>query len=217
MKYKKKKQCYIYSHHNPTTKEIFYIGIGINDRAYKFSGGRNKDYLVYIKQHGTPIVEIIKENLSKKQACLLEIELITKYGRKGIEPNGILLNKSIGGQLANLGNKHTQETREKISKSNLGKSKHSEEQKEKWRLERKGRKNNTNPNHVKADKGRKKPKGFGSIRERKVLQFDLEGNLIKEWKSFREIFDQTQIRCSSIWANITGKTKQSRGFIWKYK
>jgi hypothetical protein len=92
-----------------------------------------------------------------------------------------------------------------------------EEQKKKWSQERKGREVNWNPNHIKADKGRPKPKDFGKCRHRKVLQFDIDGNFIKEWESFKDIENELGIKNTPIWSNIKGYTKQCGGFIWKYK
>lgn len=104
-------KCYIYFHFNPITNKLFYIGIGINDRAYKFKGGRNNSYLEHVNTFGKPIVKIYKEGLTKIEACLLETKLIKKYGRLNIDKKGILLNRSTGGQYANLGVKQSDETK----------------------------------------------------------------------------------------------------------
>jgi hypothetical protein len=34
----------IYQHSNPTTGEIFYIGLGTKDRPYNFNTGRSKEW-----------------------------------------------------------------------------------------------------------------------------------------------------------------------------
>lgn len=64
---------------------------------------------------------------------------------------------------------------------------------------------------------------YGTINERisqsqskPVLQYDLNGNLIKEWKSINECgrngFNQGDIcKCCN------GKRKTAKGFIWVYK
>jgi hypothetical protein len=133
---------YLYYHKNPLTKELFYVGIGTNKRAWDFVSGRNPHYKNYIKKHGEPIVDVVKENLTKEEACSIEVELIAKYGRKGIEPKGILLNKSIGGETIALGNKFTMEQKQKISQA------------------KKGQKYNIPEERIHGGKGKSKPKGF---------------------------------------------------------
>lgn len=133
---------YLYYHKNPITKELFYIGIGTNKRAWDFISGRNPHYRNYIKKHGEPIVDIIKENLTKEEACSLEIKLISEYGRKGIDPKGILLNKSIGGDVIALGNKFTDEQKQKIVQAKTG------------------QKYNIPEGRIHSNKGKSKPKGF---------------------------------------------------------
>jgi hypothetical protein len=133
---------YLYYHKNPTTKELFYVGIGTNKRAWDFTSGRNPHYKNYIKKHGEPIVNIIKENLTKEEACSLEIEFISKYGRKGIEPKGILLNKSIGGDVIALGNKFNNEQKQKIVQAKTG------------------QKYNISEGRIHVSKGKSKPDGF---------------------------------------------------------
>ena len=208
---------YVYAHKNPTTMELFYIGVGYGKRCFRFKCGRNKRYLEYVETHGNPVVEIIHKELSKEEAYALELEFISRYGRRGYEPHGILLNVSVGGGHSNYGSHHTEETKIKISQNTQGKKRHSDEQKEKWSQERKGRKVIWDPNIVKSDKGRPKPEGFGKCRHRKVLQFDLDGNFIKEWNSFKDIWDELNIRNAAIWSNIKGNTHQCGGFTWKYK
>jgi len=206
---------YVYSHSNHTTKNIFYIGIGTGKRCNEFKSGRSNHYINYITKHGTPLVEILYSDLTKEKACTLEISLIKHYGRMGYEPYGILLNKSLGGEGGNLGIKQSQETRDKKSKSMLGKCIHSLEQKQKWSQTRKNKKNNWDPNHIKADKGRKKPKDFAGKGLHPISQYDLQGNFIKQFSSMKEVTETLNISSSSLWAHIKGITKKSGGYIWK--
>jgi predicted GIY-YIG superfamily endonuclease len=148
---------YLYYHKNPLTKDLFYIGIGTNKRAWDFTSGRNPHYKNYIKKYGEPLVDIIKENLTKKEACSLEIKLISKYGRKGIETDGILLNKSSGGEIIALGNKFTKEQKKKISQA------------------KKGQKYNIPEGRIHGSKGKSKPKGFMSDELREKISIANKG------------------------------------------
>lgn len=51
----------------------------------------------------------------------------------------------------------------------------------------------------------------------KVLQYDLEGNLIKEWNNLREIVMNTDYDKSNIMYCCQGKYKTAYGFKWVYK
>ena len=90
-------------------------------------------------------------------------------------------------------------------------------EKEKWSKERKGKSTNWDPNHVKADTGRKKPNDFAEKLCKPILQYDLNGYFIKEWNSQKEIKEQLGINPANIWSNLTGLTKKAGGFIWKLK
>lgn len=57
----------------------------------------------------------------------------------------------------------------------------------------------------------------GKKRAKRVLQYDLEGNFIKEWESALEIKRQRKINNISISACCRGERKTAGGFIWKYK
>ena len=50
-----------------------------------------------------------------------------------------------------------------------------------------------------------------------ILQFNLEGNLLREYNSVKEASELTGIIKQNISANLTGKYKSAGGFIWKYK
>lgn len=54
-------------------------------------------------------------------------------------------------------------------------------------------------------------------RSKKVLQYDLEGNFIKEWDSAREIERELGYSNVSINQCCRGKIRKSKGFIWKFK
>lgn len=90
----------------------------------------------------------------------------------------------------NKGFKHSTETKEKISLKKIGKF--TEKQKN-WQNIRKEQ--------------LKKP----------ILQFTLDNILIKEWKSAKDIEQETGIFATSIGKICKGKGNSAGGFIWKYK
>ncbi len=54
-------------------------------------------------------------------------------------------------------------------------------------------------------------------RNKKTLQYDLEGNFIKEWESIKSIAKELKISKSGISNCAKGKFKQFKGYIWKFK
>ena len=181
---------YLYFHINPITKQIFYVGVGYNKRAYVFKWGRSKHYLNYIKKYGNPLVQIIHSNINEDEAYNLEVEYIKFFGRKGIDPNGILVNKSSGGKTSAKGNRQyiTNEWKKKIGDSNRGKKKHN-------------------------------IKGLKSISDKNskpIIQLDLNGNFIREFNSIKEASTLTTTSLREI-NNYLQNPKNKSNFIWKYK
>lgn len=54
-------------------------------------------------------------------------------------------------------------------------------------------------------------------RYKKMIQYDLSGEFIKEWVSIKEAAEKLKISDSGIIACAQGKFKQFKGYIWKYK
>jgi len=50
-----------------------------------------------------------------------------------------------------------------------------------------------------------------------ILQYDLEGNFIKEWSSLKEAGNELKIQRSSISYCLLKKYKTAGGFVWQYK
>lgn len=107
----------VYKHIRLDNNEVFYVGIGKeSSRAYSKSD-RNK-YWHNIVNKTKYSIEIFKENISWIESCEIEKQLILKYGRKDLR-TGSLVNMTSGGD-GSLGLIHTQETKDKISKSKKG-------------------------------------------------------------------------------------------------
>jgi len=182
---------YVYIHRNPITKQIFYVGVGYKGRAWAFKWGHSKHYYNYIQKYGLPIVEMYKTNLTENEAYELEEQLISKYGRVGIDNNGILVNKSSGGKTSAKGTKQhlTDEWKKKIGDANRGKAKHTDKTK----------------------------KTIGNKNSKPVMQYSSEGSLVKEWSSQWEASQILDINHKSINNCVVGLAKTAGGFIWKYK
>lgn len=56
-----------------------------------------------------------------------------------------------------------------------------------------------------------------SSRSKAVLQYDLEGNLIKEWKSAKEVERILGYSNVGISQCCRGLLKKSKGYIWRFK
>lgn len=113
--------AYVYRHIRLDTNEIFYIGIGSENNDYKRAHtkrNRNK-YWHNIVNKTNYEVEIILDNLTWEEACTKEIEFIKLYGRRDLN-QGTLVNMTEGGE-GPLGFMHSQESKDKMSKSRIGK------------------------------------------------------------------------------------------------
>ena len=112
--------AYVYTHTRLDKNEVFYVGIGSDDkhqRAYTIKG-RNIYWYRIIKKSDY-IVNILFDNLTWEEACLKETELIKQYGQK-ILKTGSLVNLTKGGE--GFKKNHTNTTKIKIAKSLLGKT-----------------------------------------------------------------------------------------------
>ena len=115
-----------------------------------------------------------------------------------------------------LGKKFTQETCNRISQSKLNHKCYSSPERTNKIIE-------SNKHHysIGSERNRKiseKLKGRKIINKKpckSILQYSKENILIREWNSISEIISQPGYK--GVPNNLAGKTKQSAGFIWKYK
>lgn len=125
-------KAYVYTHIRLDTNEIFYVGIGTQDNYKRASRVHNRtNYWNNIVKKCGWKVDIIFDNLTWENACKIEVELISKYGRVDLG-TGTLVNLTDGGE-GTLKRITTPETRLKMSKTRKG-AKCTNEHKEKTRL-----------------------------------------------------------------------------------
>ena len=101
---------YVYAYLR-TDNTPYYIGKGKGDRLYEKSKG-------HIPPKDKSKIVILENNLTELGAFALERFYIRWYGRKDLN-TGILINKTDGGD-GICGFKHSEETKNKIAKSNTG-------------------------------------------------------------------------------------------------
>jgi len=218
----------VYIHRKKTDNSIFYVGMGNLKRAY--SKQRSKWWKRVVDKYGYTI-EIYKDGLTRDEACNLEIQLISEYGRIDLN-NGQLINKTKGGiTIEGMSNEiieqkkkklksivRTEEWRNKISLSHKGKIK-SKEHIENIRKAMTGRKL---PEKTK-EKMRisNKSKIISSI---PILCYDY--NIIEyimEFPSVREAARQLDCLETSISNNLNGRSKKvkskklNKNLKFKYK
>ena len=90
----------------------FYIGKGSKNRI-------NESHSPRLDNPAPEYIQIIKNNLSEKEAFDLELQLIKQYGRK--IDGGILDNIKLSRWVAQSGWTHSEKTKQLISKKNTGK------------------------------------------------------------------------------------------------
>jgi hypothetical protein len=106
----------VYLHRRKSDGSVFYVGKGTETRPFRISN-RSDWWKRTAKKYGV-IVEIFQQGMTDDAAKQLEIELISKYGRK--QDGGCLINLTDGGDgVTNL----PEETRKRIGKINSRKLK----------------------------------------------------------------------------------------------
>ena len=108
-----------------------------------------------------------------------------------------------------FGKHHSEETKKKLSKANKGRPM-SEEQKKKLSEINKGK------HHSEETKRKLSEANINGKLSKKVLQFTLDGEFVREWPSTAECGRQGY-NCAHVAACCRGKRKSHKGFLWKYK
>lgn len=140
------------------------------------------------------------------------------YGRDGI------YNIADGGEGG--GHPQTEDTKSKISASRKGKPL-SEETKKKQSEAHKGKRHTEETKKKQSDslKGEKNPmygkgylfEGGKHPRARKVNQYDLQGNFIREWETISQAAKELNISKGNISSCCRGECNKAGGFIWRLK
>ena len=129
-----------------------------------------------------------------------------------------------GCQTPFYGKHHTQETKEKLHFANSGR-KHTEEELEKMSQANSGENNpmygKTHSNKTKQKMSQTRinngsSKGSKNGSARRIAQYDLDGNLIKEWDYVKQASEELNLDHSSLCKCAKGKLKTCGGFKWKY-
>lgn len=178
-----------------------------------------------IQKYGWDNIEhvIIADNLTSDEADLIEQQYIMMY-KTTDKLNGY--NLENGGH----GGKHlSDETKKKISKANSGSNngmyghKYSDEER-KYMSEHSVWNGKTHTKetrkkiseYAKAHPEKYAHKGEKHPMAKAVLQYDLEGNFIKEYKTAKEAENKTGVLRSGICNSAKGNVNKAGGYIWLY-
>ena len=196
-----------------------------------------------LKKYGTEnhIFEIIEEcpleNLNTRERYWQDFYKVLEGGlncklTKTEDKNGFLnketcnkIGKSKIGNKNNLGRVFTDEHKSNITKGKLGSiyssSKTGEDHGNYGKVRDLHFKNNLSSIKigVKPSEEIKLKRAAAKIGKgvKSILQYNLEGNFIKEWNSMIEASKILNIKSSGISACCKGNIKFSKGFIWRYK
>lgn len=105
----------VYIHKRKDNNQIFYVGIG--SRKYRANRKDRSQFWKNISSKYGYNIEIIHENLTRKEAIRIEKELIKKYGRLDLK-TGILCNMTDGGEGKNWNQKRIDEQSKRFSGKN---------------------------------------------------------------------------------------------------
>jgi hypothetical protein len=180
--------AYLYRHIRLDKNEPFYIGISSKNDNYK------RAYL--IKDRNNIWKNIVSKTDYEVEIVLDELskDIIKQKEKEFIEmygridlQTGILSNLTDGGDGVLNMNENSQ-LRHKLSLAAIGKKM--------------------------SNLAKKK---MSDNQKLAVLQYDLDGNFIKEWDGIVDVVKSLKIQVGSIIRCCQGKYKQGGGFIWKYK
>ena len=187
----------VYRHTSPSGK--VYIGITKRNPVRRWNNGKGyRSQIVFdraIQKYGWDNFkhEILFSDLSKEEAEAKEVELIKLHMATDAKHG---YNVENGG---NCGEKHSLETRMKISAANKGRSTWA-----KGRHFTEKHKNNLREANLHKQKGSKP-----------ILQLDDSGVVICEYESIRDAERRTNVNRRSISFCLNGINKHAGGYVWK--
>lgn len=241
------KENYVYIYYQNTIP--IYVGRGKGNRMYQHlipSRIKARESILFynklnkmLKNNETPIVKVLRNNLTLEESKLVEEIVIQMIGRRDLN-NGTLCNLTNGGEghkgyikseeLKNRisqwskGKKLSKEHVEKLKIANTGK-KASKETKLKISLATKGiSKKPFSEEHINNMKESMKKrcsnpeylKKLGLRYIKKVNQLDINGNLIKQWNNHIEAAKMLNGRSDRIIKCCNNLTKTHKNYIWTY-
>ena len=189
-----------------------YIGKTINSREYnhKKTYGNQITY-VFIDE----VNSLNRKDWEPIESYWIEqfrqwgFEVVNKNKKGGSGPEFLSKESRDKKSKSMLGKTHTLETKLKISQSSKGK-KRSKDIGEKISQSKKGKPINL----ILTSQHKNKLKEIKSI---PIIQYDLNGDFIKEWSSTQEAANFYNIQKGHICNALNGRSKSSNNFIWKYK
>jgi group I intron endonuclease len=204
--------------HLKANNEVFYIGLGSQQRAYTKSG-RNIFWKRVVNKNPDYKVEILARDLSLEDACELEQFLISIYGRRDLG-TGTLVNLTDGGE-GTVGMNMTDEHKNKLSLAKKGKvsafkgKKHSDSSKEKLSKSLQGKTAwNKGKNLSKETKEKISKTKLSDTK--KVALIDKEENILKVFNSLTEASRELKIHKNLISKVASGKRKTTNKLKFKY-
>lgn len=222
------KNYVVYMHISPNGKR--YIGITSKKPEYRWNNGKgyknNAHFFNAILKYGWNNFQhiIVKENLTKEEACELEQSLIKEYNSNNTLKG---YNQSIGGEGGTLGYKHSKESIEKRKahrdySTSWAKGKHfTEEHKRKIGESHKGMKHSEESKAKMSEshkgiapvwKGQTRPDEYRAKMSKAVIC--VETNI--RYFGLMEAERQTGICHSNISYCLNGKREKAGGYHWKY-
>lgn len=231
---------YIYCHRRKTDGKCFYIGKGTSQR-YKTKYGRNQHWWNIVNKHGFE-AEILVNNIYEQKAFELEAYFCNQIGYENLSN----LNKELGNgghslsdeSKIKISNKkinhpcYNDVWRQKIKKGNEGKvcsevtkQKIRKPKTEEHKLNMKKPKGPQSLETIRKRKnslkGKSKPKGMmekiHKLNKKPILQYDLQGNFIKEWDSIKDAGLYIGKKGAAIGECCQEKRKTAYNYIWKFK
>ncbi len=201
----------IYVLKDPENFIIHYVGRSVNIktryRQHIFLARKNKKknrkdaWILSILNRGSkPLIEII-ESVPEEICVEREIFWIKELG-KSLE-----LKNDRDIRYENSYYIFSEESRKKMSESQKG------------NINKKGKKLNKEQSYNcgNARRGKKQSYKERLKRYKSVIQYDMNGNLIKEWESASSAAKGIGTTQGTISLAASGKRKTSHGFIWRYK
>lgn len=226
----------VYRHRRLDNNQIFYVGISENKKRANNKTKRSDWWKKIVKKTNYK-VEIIYENLTREDACELEIFLISLYGRRNLR-TGCLVNVTDGGDAGTVGRKATDEQIKKMSILRKG-IKLSDETKKRMSethkalgtkpiiteesLKKKSDSMKGKSSFMKGKKHSEETKikisnakrGVESKKKKKVVQINPFNNeTVKIFNSYTEAYQETKI--NNIVRCIKGLRKTAGNYKWKY-